>query len=141
MTNAKPYICPSAIPMAIKIGRVVTYGGENSPWNSHGFLITWSGDKSKKPISALPQYLWLSNVVEWSVNVRRPHIPSQVAFWSCGHVTNLKPYISTFAISVANKLRRAVFCGEWNQPSKSCELLITWSRDKWKKLYLHFCNT
>ena len=43
--NEKPYIFTSAIPMATKVGRVVT---------CDGLLITWSRDKFKRLISALP---------------------------------------------------------------------------------------
>ena len=35
------------IPMAIKLGRVVTYIAGNSPTNSHNLLITWSREKWK----------------------------------------------------------------------------------------------
>ena len=35
---------------------------------------------------------------------------------------------------MATKLGKVVTCGGGNPPSKSCDLLITWSRDKFKKL-------
>ena len=65
MTNVKPYIYLSTIPIATKIDRVVTYGGETQPSKSHDFFITWSRGKWKKLLSALSQYLWSSNLVEW----------------------------------------------------------------------------
>ena len=45
VTNVKSYIYLSAIPMATKIGGVVTYGGGSPPSKSHDLLITWSRDK------------------------------------------------------------------------------------------------
>ena len=63
--NEKPYICPSAIPMATKLGRVVTCSERTPPSKSRDLFITWSRDKFKKLISALPQYLWPPNLAEW----------------------------------------------------------------------------
>ena len=62
--NENPYICPCAIPMATKFGRVATCGGGTPPSKSRDLLITWSHDKFKKLISALPQYLWPPNLAE-----------------------------------------------------------------------------
>ena len=42
---------------------------------------------------------------------------------------------------MAIKLGRIVTCSEWTSPSKSCDLLIMWSRDKYKNFYLHFPNS
>ena len=63
--KCKTLYLPSTIPMAPKIGRVVTYGGGTPFSKSHDLLIMRSHDKWKKYISALPQYLWLSNLAEW----------------------------------------------------------------------------
>ena len=41
------YICTSAIPIAIKLGRVVTYGRKTPRTKSCYLLITWSCDKCK----------------------------------------------------------------------------------------------
>ena len=38
----KPYICTFAIPMATKLGRVVTYGGGTPPNYSGDLLMMWS---------------------------------------------------------------------------------------------------
>ena len=74
--------------------------------------------------------------------VRRPQAPRHVTFWSSGLVTNVRPYICTSAISMATKLDRVVTCNGGTPASRLCELLIMWSRDKWKKkLYLNFHNT
>ena len=48
--------------MATKRGRVVTCSGGTPSSKSDDLLITWSSDKFKKLISALPQYLWPSNL-------------------------------------------------------------------------------
>ena len=64
MTNVKPHICPSAMPMATKIGRVVTCDEGTPPSKSRDLLIMWSCEKFKKHI-ALPKYLWPSNFAEW----------------------------------------------------------------------------
>ena len=47
VTNVKPYICTSAIPMATKLGRVVTYGRNTLPTKSRDLLIIRSRDKNK----------------------------------------------------------------------------------------------
>ena len=59
----KPYICTSIILMATKLGRVVTYGWKTPPTKSRELLIMRPRDKWKKLISALPQNLWLPNLV------------------------------------------------------------------------------
>ena len=59
------YICSSAIPTATKPGRLVTCGGGTPCWKSRDLLITWSCDKFEKLISALPQYLWPSDLTWW----------------------------------------------------------------------------
>ena len=48
----------------------------------------------------------------------------------CGHVTNIKLYICTSAVHMTTKLDRVVTCSGGTQPSKTRDLLITWSRDK-----------
>ena len=63
--NENPYICPSSLPMATKLERVVTCSGETPPSKSRDLLITWSREKFKKRIPALSQYLWPLNLTEW----------------------------------------------------------------------------
>ena len=160
----------SAIPMAIKLCRVVTYGQQTSYTRSRCLLIKWSLDKcktlylhfknifghqtwqssnlqisnspqlqgyvnfwlrghvtnEKKIISKLPQYLWP---------------PSYMIFLSHGHVTDIKPYICTSAVLMITKLGRVVICGVGTQPSNSRDLMITRSRKKWKKTFLHLHST
>ena len=51
-----------------------------------------------------------------------------------------KTYICTSTIHMATKLGRVVNYGGGAPPSMLRNLLITWSRDKYKTLYLHFRN-
>ena len=51
--------------MVTKLGRVTTYGRKTQPAKSHEHLMTWSGDKRKRLISPVPQYLWPPNLAEW----------------------------------------------------------------------------
>ena len=86
---------------------------------------------------------WQSDNLQWgnpTLKVGRPHILSQVTFLSRGHVTNWKHYFCTFTITMATKLGRVATYG-WKTPhTKSHYLLITWSRQKRKTLYLPFSN-
>ena len=43
----KTYICTSAIPVAAKFGRVITYGLKTPPTKLDNLLITWSRGKRK----------------------------------------------------------------------------------------------
>ena len=64
--------------------------------------------------------------------------------WPFDHVVTWeiqKTYICISTIPMVTKLGRAVTCGGRTSPSKSSDLLITWSRDKFKKFILHFRNT
>ena len=54
--------------------------------------------------------------------------------WKKHFTVYLCLYICPSAIPVATKLCRAVTCGGGAPSSKSCGLLITWSRGKFKKL-------
>ena len=65
-----------------------------------------------------------------------PYTPSHVTFWSSGLVTNVRPYICTSAIPMATKLERVVTCDGGTTTSRLCDLLIMWSREKWKKNYI-----
>ena len=46
-----------------------------------------------------------------------------------------KTYISTSAISMTIKLGRMVTCDGGTPTSRSCDILIMWSRDKWRRNY------
>ena len=128
----KTYICSSAIPMAIKLDRVVTCSGQMPPSKSRDLFITWSRGKFKKLISALPQYLWPPNffkitwtfddVVTWQLEktyiytykipmatkltLGKSHPLFYVIFWYHGHVKNGKPYNCLSTIPRASKFGR-----------------------------------
>ena len=85
----------SAIPMAIKLSRVVTYGQQTSHTKSRCLLIKWSLDKCKT------LYLHFKNIFghqTWqSINLQisnSPQLQGYVNFWLRGHVTNEKKIIS-----------------------------------------------
>ena len=61
---------------------------------------------------------------------------SNLVFILCGfkRKANEKPYICPSATPMTTKLDREVICSGGTPPSKSRDLLITWSRDKFKKL-------
>ena len=62
----KTYICTStiSIPMAIKLGKVVTYG-QKTHTPSHVTFCSRGHVANVKIMSALLQYLWPPNWVEW----------------------------------------------------------------------------
>ena len=101
-------------------------------------VVTWQMKKSYKYTSAVPMAIKLDRV---QLTLRRPNTPSHVTFWSSGLVTNARLYISTSAVSMTTKLDRVVTCDGGTPTSRACDLLVMWSRDKWKKLFLYFHNT
>ena len=69
-----------------------------------------------------------------------PHLQSHVSFWLRGHVTNLKNLYLLLCNTYGHQTWQSSSLRSGTSPSKSCDLLIMWSRDKCKNLYLHFCN-
>ena len=66
------------------------------------------------------------------------HLKCEVTHRSCGHVTNQKIYVSTFAGPMDLKLSRVVIQDEGNPCTKSRDTSILCSRDKSKIFCLHF---
>ena len=104
-------------------------------------LITWARDKCR----AL--YLPFHNTYDhqtWQSSYLRWENPTFKITWPFDYMVTWqmkKTYIFTSTISMATKLGRVVTCS-WKIPStKSYDLLITRSRDKWKILQLSFHNT
>ena len=137
-------VCNSTIPMATKLDRVVTYNQETPPTKLRDLLITWSRDKCKT------LYLHHRNThghQTWQSGNMRWRDPNFKVTWPFDYIDTSqmkKPYICTSTILMATKLGRVVTYGRRTPPSKSCDLLIIGSRDKWKKLiylYLQFHNT
>ena len=130
----KTYICSSAIPMATKFGTLVPCSGGNPPSKSRDLLITWSRDKLKH------LYLHFHNTYghqTWQGGNLPLEDPTYLVRWSFDNVATWQiqeTYICSSAIPMATKLGRVVACGGGTPTSKSRALLITWSRDKFKKL-------
>ena len=130
----KTCICTSAIPMAVKLGRAVTFCWKNRHTCSSDLLTTWSRDKCKT------LYLHFCNIYGHQTGQTsnfKWEDPISKVTWTLDYLVTWqmkKTYIYTSAIPMAIKLGRVVICGEGTQHSKPRDLLITWSRDKWKKL-------
>ena len=133
VTNGK-HICTSTITMATKLGRVATYGWKTPHTKSHYLLITWWCDKCKT------LYLHFCNIyghqtsksgnLPWrdpNFKVMRPF--ANVVTWQMK-----KTYIWPSTIPMTTKLGRVVTYIWGNPPTNSGDLLIMWSRDKWKTL-------
>ena len=87
-------------------------------------VVTWQWKKTYIYTSAMPMTIKLD---------RRSHIN----FWSSGLVTNVRPYACTCVISMTTKLDKVVTCDGGFEG----HLLIMWSRDKRKNIYLNFHDT
>ena len=74
VTNWKHYIFTTRVPMAIKLGRMVTYRNELRSKKSEDFLIIMSSDEipcqTKIFKSPLPQWVWLPNFANWWLALR-----------------------------------------------------------------------
>ena len=99
------------------------------------YVVAWQMEKTYICTATILMIIRLGSMIAYH---RRSDIPSQVTFWSRGHVTNMQHYFCTSAISMAIKLGRVVTSGRRTQPLKSCDLLVTWSYHKWKKLISAF---
>ena len=84
--------------------------------------------------SAIPTITKLGREVTYGGG---PHPLSHVTFY----MTNEKPDSSISAKPLASKFERVITYGWKTQPAKSYDLLITWSCEKFKNLYLYFNNT
>ena len=133
----KTYIWTSTIPMATKLGWVVTFGQKTSHTKLHDLLITWSRDKYKTLClhfcSTYDHKTGQSGILWWrDHNFKVTRLFDYLVTWK-----TKKTYICTSTIHMAAKLGRVVIYGWKTLPTKSCDLLITWSRDKWKETYTY----
>ena len=109
---------------------------ENPHTKSRYLLSTWSRGKCKNYVCtfAISMVAKLGRLVNWDGGAP----PSN----SCDFLITLsrdkwkKTYIWTSTIHMTTKLGRMVTYAQ-----KFHDLLITWSHDKYKALYLHFCST
>ena len=75
-TNKNHFMFTSIVPLATKLGTMITYLDRFPPLKSHDSLITWSDEitwKTKTIISPIPQCLWLQNLVRWWLNLSGSH--------------------------------------------------------------------
>ena len=137
----KVYTCTSTIPMATKLGKMVTYCWKTPPTKSCDLLIKWSRDKCKILYlhfrNTYGHQTWQSDNLPWgdpNFKIRWP--------FDYGVTWHMKKtYICTSTIPMATKFGRVVAYVWKTLTIKFCDLLITWLLDKCKTLYLHFCNT
>ena len=119
-----------------------TWQNGNLRWRDSNFNVMWHSDyvvtwQMKKKLYLNFHNTYCQQTLQ-SGNLRSyNHTLSYMAFWSHGHVINVKPYICISVVLMTTKLGRVITCRRGTQPSKSRDHLITWSRDKWKKL----CHT
>ena len=76
VTNWTNYISNTTVPMATKLGRIVTYLGWLLPIMLPIPLVTWACKitwQTKTAISPIPQYPWSSNVAGWLLTMRCSH--------------------------------------------------------------------
>ena len=119
----KTYIYTSTIPMAIKLGRVVTYGQKTPHIKSRYFLIKWSREKCKT------WYLHFCNIYNhqtWQSGNLHWKDPSFKAMWSRDKWTS--------TILLATKLGRVQTYDQKTLQTKLHDILISLSRDKYKTL-------
>ena len=75
-TNKNHFMFTAIVPLATKLGTMITYLDRFLPLKSHDSLITWSYEikwKTKTIISPIPQCLWLQNLVGWWLNLSGSH--------------------------------------------------------------------
>ena len=130
----KTYICSSAIPMATKFDKLLTWSEGNPPSKSRDLLITWSRDKLKH------LYLHFHNTYghqTWHGGNLLLKNPTYLVRWPFDNVATWQIqeiYICSSTIPMVTKPGRIVTCSGETPPSNSRDLLITWSRDKFKIL-------
>ena len=92
--NKKHYLSTNTMPMATKLGRVVTYNEESPSIKSQDPMITYSCmvmRKNEYVISLLPQDLWPLKSAMWWVTIRGFHAESHTT----NHATDQIFFIPT----------------------------------------------
>ena len=77
------------MPMATKLGRMVTYLHKFLPIKSHDLLFMWSSKittQTKIIISPLPQCLWPRNLARWSFILMGSFLQNHMTLWLHGPV-------------------------------------------------------
>ena len=103
------------------------------------YVVTWHMKKNYICTSAIPMFTKLGR--GGNLLWRDPKFKVKLSF--CYGVTwhMKKTFICTSTIPMATKLGKVVTYVRKTPPTKLRDLLIKWSPDKCKTLYLHFCNT
>ena len=132
VTNIKLYICTSTITMVTKLGWVATW--VRGPQLQKHLLITWSRDKWKKPyicICTKSMATKVSIVLTYGQKILPNKSREFLIMWSYDKwkkiISPLPQYLWYQTWHGGNLV--------WEDPSTNLwDLLITWSRHKWKKL-------
>ena len=130
MTKEKIYIWTSMIPMATRLGRVVTYGRKISHTMLRDLLITWSREKYNT------LYLHFCSIYDHKIgqnsNLQWGN-PTCKVTWPFDYVVTWqmkKTYIYTYTIPIATKLGTVKTYNGEIPSTNSRNLLITWTRKK-----------
>ena len=132
----KPYICSSTIPMATKLGWVVTWVGQPHHQSHVIFWLRGHVTNSKN------LYLHFRNTYRhqtWQSGNLPSEDPTYLVRWPFDKVVTWKIQKSSIyssTIPMATKLGRVVSCKGGTLPSKSRDLLIAWSRYKFCKVLI-----
>ena len=118
-----------------------TWQGGNLPSEDPTSLVMWSCDKCKTLYlhfcNIYDHQTWQSCNLQW----RNPNFKIMQTFDYVITWQMKKIYIWPSTISMATKVCRVVTYGWKNPRTKLHDLLIIWSRYKYKTLYLHFSST
>ena len=137
----RTYIYTAAIPMAIKLGRVITYGKKTPQTKSRYPLIKCCRDKCKT------LYLHFHNIYghqTWQRGNLWWRDPNFKVMWPFDYVVTWQMkkilYLS-FLNTYGHETRKSDTYGLKIPHIKLHDPLITWSSEKYKTLYLYFCST
>ena len=104
VTNQNHDVSTTAMPIAPKLGRMITYLDGRPPIKSNESLITWFFYivlKTKSIMSAPRLYLWPQNMASWWLTLRGSHPDSHMTFLSSSLARwrgKLKTYLSQYNI-------------------------------------------
>lgn len=140
--RACKHISVTTMPMATRLGRVVTYHGWLPPIKLHGPLIRWSvtnWNHCPHYCNAFGHQAWQGGDIQWGFATHKITWSfNHVTYW--GHRKNYTRYISTCTRPMGSKLGNLVTYHERLLPINSNDSLITWPTcvTNWKKIYLYF---
>ena len=124
-----------------------TWQSSNLRWGDPAFQVTfltfdyvvmWQIQKPFICTFTIPMAIKLGKVVIYCFV--RPYMPRSVTFWSCGQVTNSKNLYLHFRNTYGYQTWKRSNLRLGTPPSKSRDLLITWSHGKFEKLISAFAQ-